>query len=63
MNKRDFFNIFKMTIFALTVTYWYVLSKFNFNFSKVNILKVLDFFFYSIYLSLILFLFRKNAER
>jgi len=44
MNKRDFFNIFKMTIFALTVTYWYVLSKFNFNFSKVNILKVLDFF-------------------
>ena len=61
MNKR-FFNIFKMTIFALTVTYWYVLSKFNFNFSKVNILKYW-IFFYSIYLSLILFLFRKNAER
>ena len=44
MNKRDFFNIFKMTIFALTVTYWYVLSKFNFNFSKVNILKSIGFF-------------------
>lgn len=63
MNKRDLFNVFKMTIFALAMTYLYVLSKFNFNFSKVNILKVLDFFFYSIYLSLILFLFRTNAER
>ena len=52
MNKRDFFNIFKMTIFALTVTYWYVLSKFNFNFSKVNILKVLDFF-YIVFISLL----------
>ena len=44
MNKRDLFNVFKMTIFALAMTYLYVLSKFNFNFSKVNILKVLDFF-------------------
>lgn len=44
MNKRDLFNVFKMTIFALAMTYFYVLSKFNFNFSKVNILKVLDFF-------------------
>ncbi len=44
MNKRDLFNLFKMTIFALAMTYLYVLSKFNFNFSKVNILKVLDFF-------------------
>lgn len=44
MNKRDLFNVFKMTIFALAMTYLYVLSKFNFNFSKVNILKVLVFF-------------------
>lgn len=44
MNKTDLFKIFKMTIFALVMTYLYVLSKFNFNFSKVNVLKVLDFF-------------------
>ena len=44
MNKRDLFNIFKMSIFTLAMTYLYVLSKFNFDFSKVNILKVLDFF-------------------
>lgn len=44
MNKIDLFNIFKMLIFTLVMTYLYVLSKFNFNFSKVNILKVLDFF-------------------
>ena len=61
MNKRDLFNIFKMSIFTLAMTYLYVLSNFNFDFSKVNILKVLDFF-YSIYLSLI-FLFRENTER
>lgn len=62
MNKIDLFNIFKMTIFALVMTYLYVLSKFNFNFSKVNVLKLLVFF-YSIYRSLILFLFRANTER
>ena len=61
MNKTDLFKIFKMTIFVLAMTYLYVLSKFNFNFSKVNILKALDFS-YSIYLSVILFLFRENAE-
>ncbi len=44
MNKRDLFNIFKMSIFTLAITYLFVLSKFNFDFSKVNILKVLDFF-------------------
>ena len=44
MNKTDLFKIFKMTIFVLAMTYLYVLSKFNFNFSKVNILKILDFF-------------------
>ena len=44
MNKIDLFNIFKMTIFALVMTYLYVLSKFNFNFSKVNVLKLLVFF-------------------
>ena len=44
MNKGDFFNIFKMSIFTLAITYLFVLSKFNFDFSKVNILKVLDFF-------------------
>lgn len=44
MNKTDLFKIFKMTIFVLAMTYLYVLSKFNFNFSKVNILKALDFF-------------------
>jgi len=69
MNKRDLFNIFKMTIFALVMTYFYVLSKFNFNFnfnfnfSKVNVLKLFGFFSYSIYRSLILFLFRANTER
>ena len=62
MNKRDLFNVFKMTIFALAMAYLYVLSKFNFNFSKVNVLKLFDFF-YSIYRSLILFLFRANTER
>ena len=51
-----------MTIFALDMAYLYVLSKFNFNFSKVNVLKLFDFF-YSIYRSLILFLFRANTER
>ena len=44
MNKRDLFNIFKMSIFTLAITYLFVLSKFNFDFSKVNILKVLGFF-------------------
>jgi len=44
MNKRDLLNIFKMTIFALAMEYLYVLSKFNFNFSEVNALKLLDFF-------------------
>lgn len=44
MNKIELFNIFKMTIFALVMTYLYVLSKFNFNFSKVNVLKLLGFF-------------------
>ena len=44
MNKRDFSNIFKMTIFALSMTYLYVLSKFDFNFGKVNALKLLNFF-------------------
>ena len=44
MNKTDLFNIFKMLIFTLAMTYLYVLSNFNFDFSKVNILKVLDFF-------------------
>ena len=44
MNKIDLFNIFKMTIFALVMTYLYVLSKFNFNFSKVNVLKLFVFF-------------------
>ena len=50
MNKRDLFNIFKMTIFALVMTYFYVLSKFNFNFnfnfnfSKVNVLKLFGLF-------------------
>jgi len=33
-----------MTIFALAMTYLYVLSRFNFNFGKVNVLKLLDFF-------------------
>lgn len=44
MNKTDLFKIFKMSIFTLAITYLFVLSKFNFDFSKVNILKVLDFF-------------------
>ena len=44
MNKRDLFNIFKMSIFTLAITYLFVLSKFNFNFSEVNALKLLDFF-------------------
>ena len=44
MNKRDLLNIFKMTIFALAMAYLYVLSKFNFNFSKVNVFKLFDFF-------------------
>lgn len=44
MNKTDIFKIFKMTIFALVMTYLYILSKFNFNFSKVNIFKLLVFF-------------------
>ena len=43
MNKRDLLNIFKMAIFALAMEYLYVLSKFNFNFSEVNALKLLDF--------------------
>ena len=44
MNKADLFKIFKMTMFLLAMTYLYVLSKFNFNFSKVNMFKVFDFF-------------------
>ena len=44
MNKTDLFKIFKMTMFLLAMTYLYVLSKFNFNFSKVNMFKVFDVF-------------------
>lgn len=44
MNKTDLFKIFKMTMFLLAMTSLYVLSKFNFNFDKVNMFKVLDFF-------------------
>ena len=44
MNKTDLFKIFKMTMFLLAMTYLFVLSKFNFNFDKVNMFKVLDFF-------------------
>ena len=44
MNKTDLFKIFKMTMFLLAMMYLYVLSKFNFNFSKVNMFKVFDFF-------------------
>lgn len=44
MNKTDIFKIFKMTMFLLAMTSLYVLSKFNFNFDKVNMFKVLDFF-------------------
>lgn len=44
MNKTDLFKIFKMTMFLLAMTFLYVLSKFNFNFDKVNMFKVLDFF-------------------
>ena len=44
MNKTEIFKIFKMTMFLLAMTSLYVLSKFNFNFDKVNMFKVLDFF-------------------
>ena len=44
MNKTDLFKIFKMTMFLLAMTSLYVLSKINFNFDKVNMFKVLNFF-------------------
>ena len=55
MNKTDLFKIFKMTMFLLAMTYLYVLSKFNFNFSKVNMFKV--FYFFPIVFIFLLFCF------
>ncbi|OOF46839.1 hypothetical protein BKK51_01105 [Rodentibacter trehalosifermentans] len=43
MNKNDVFKILKATIFSLIILYLYILSKFNFNFDRVNIVPILKF--------------------
>lgn len=44
MRKNDFFKILKLTLLALVFLYLYALSKFNFNFYKIDFISMVKFF-------------------
>ena len=60
MKKKDILSIFLVSFYVMAMVYLIILYKFNFEFSKVNILMILKWYPVSIFITLVVFYLKKS---
>lgn len=60
MKKKDLLSIFLVSFYVMATVYLIILYKFNFEFSKVNILMILKWYPVSIFITLVVFYLKKS---
>jgi hypothetical protein len=60
MKKKDLLSIFLVSFYVMAMVYLIILYKFNFEFSKVNILMILKWYPVSIFITLVVFYLKKS---
>ena len=60
MKKEDLLSIFLVSFYVMAMVYLIILYKFNFEFSKVNILMILKWYPVSIFITLVVFYLKKS---
>ena len=60
MKKKDLLSIFLVSFYVMAMVYPIILYKFNFEFSKVNILMILKWYPVSIFITLVVFYLKKS---
>ena len=60
MKKKIFLSIFLVSFYVMAMVYLIILYKFNFEFSKVNILMILKWYPVSIFITLVVFYLKKS---
>lgn len=60
MTKKELISIFQVSFYIIAMVYLLILYKFNFEFSKVNILIVLKWYPVSLFIALVVFYLKKS---
>lgn len=60
MTKKELISIFQVSFYIITMVYVLILYKFNFEFSKVNILIILKWYPVSLFIALVVFYLKKS---
>ncbi len=60
MTKKELISIFQVSFYIIAMVYLLILYKFNFEFSKVNILIILKWYPVSLFIALVVFYLKKS---
>ena len=60
MTKKELISIFQVSFYIIVMVYVLILYKFNFEFSKVNILIILKWYPVSLFIALVVFYLEKS---
>ena len=60
MTKKELISIFQVSFYIIAMVYLLILYKFNFEFSKVNILIILKWYPMSLFIALVVFYLKKS---
>ena len=60
MTKKELISIFLVSFYIIAMVYLLILYKFNFEFSKVNILIILKWYPMSLFIALVVFYLKKS---
>jgi len=60
MTKKELISIFQVSFYIIVMVYVLILYKFNFEFSKVNILIILKWYPVSLFIALVVFYLKKS---
>jgi len=60
MTKKELISIFQVSFYIIAMVYVLILYKFNFEFSKVNILIILKWYPVSLFIALVVFYLKKS---
>lgn len=60
MTKKELISIFQVSFYIIAMVYILILYKFNFEFSKVNILIILKWYPVSLFIALVVFYLKKS---
>ncbi len=60
MTKKELISIFQVSFYIIVMFYVLILYKFNFEFSKVNILIILKWYPVSLFIALVVFYLKKS---